>query len=530
MHSKYPVLLILILLLTPSIVSAKSINRRYRVLFSNDLTNIETCTSPYHEKGQPWTAEMLEATVDETAGIGIDVHMLQPVTGWVPWWQSDVYPMEEHYRWWYSKYGNYPKMAIHEYILKGGDPLAVFTERCRQHGLVPFISMRMNDGHHLENVNTPNNTAGAHCISKFYAEHPEYRIGENLKSWDKRVHNWAIKEVRDYKFAFVEEICKKYDIDGFELDFMRHPNLFRTDETTFEQRKNIMTEFIRNVRKVLDETAKKGQRRSLCVRIPAYISMYDKLGIDLAEWVDAGVDMINASASYFTVHMTDLPEIVNRAKGASVYLEMCHTTMTGKSVAKGYDAMTFKRTTKEQYYTAAHLAYSRGAAGVSAFNFVYYREHGKGERGPFNEPPFEIFRHLDDPRWLANQPQHYVLTKAFRTPNMPQKLTAGGTGVLKLDMAPPEGGWSQTGKLRIQSPEAIKGAGFEAYINAVQLPATNDISEPYQSPYEPLKPTRDNARAWKVPSGIIREGINTIKINMTSGNEVLIEYIDLAIK
>ena len=27
----------------------------YKVLFSNDSTNIETCTSPYHEKGQSWT-------------------------------------------------------------------------------------------------------------------------------------------------------------------------------------------------------------------------------------------------------------------------------------------------------------------------------------------------------------------------------------------------------------------------------------------------------------------------------------------
>ena len=31
---------------------------------------------------------------------------------------------------------------------------------------------------------------------------------------------------------------------------------------------------------------------------------------------------------------------------------------------------------------------------MSAFNFVYYREHGGAGRGPFNEPPFEVFKHL----------------------------------------------------------------------------------------------------------------------------------------
>ena len=79
----------------------------YRVLFSNDTTNILTCKSPYNEHGcmgiDPQTgkqsfrscsfdATKLEATVDETASIGVDVHMLQPGLGWVPWWKSRHYP------------------------------------------------------------------------------------------------------------------------------------------------------------------------------------------------------------------------------------------------------------------------------------------------------------------------------------------------------------------------------------------------------------------------------------------------------
>ena len=138
-------------------VSAGSPKPPFQVLFSNDFTNITTCVSPYHPKGQPWKPEMLEATVDETAGTGVQVHLLQPAHTWVPWWQSDVYPMREHYDWWHSKYGNYPAMDIHEYILGGGDPFEVFINRCRLHGIMPFISLRMNDPHHLEHTETPNN-------------------------------------------------------------------------------------------------------------------------------------------------------------------------------------------------------------------------------------------------------------------------------------------------------------------------------------------------------------------------------------
>ncbi|MHC4123768.1 MAG: hypothetical protein ACYSSI_09365, partial [Planctomycetota bacterium] len=69
----------------------------FKVLYSNDTTNITSCTSPFHKRGEPFTDDMLRATVDEAAGC--DVHMLQPGLGWIPWWKSKAYPADEHYRW-----------------------------------------------------------------------------------------------------------------------------------------------------------------------------------------------------------------------------------------------------------------------------------------------------------------------------------------------------------------------------------------------------------------------------------------------
>src|ERR1700685_2577683 len=46
---------------------------RYRVIFSNDSTNVISCTSPYHERGEDWRPEILEASVDEVAG-KVDAH------------------------------------------------------------------------------------------------------------------------------------------------------------------------------------------------------------------------------------------------------------------------------------------------------------------------------------------------------------------------------------------------------------------------------------------------------------------------
>jgi hypothetical protein len=42
----------------------------YRVIFSNDSTNVISCTSPYHKRSEDWRPEMLKASVDEVARQG----------------------------------------------------------------------------------------------------------------------------------------------------------------------------------------------------------------------------------------------------------------------------------------------------------------------------------------------------------------------------------------------------------------------------------------------------------------------------
>lgn len=510
----------------------------YRVIYSNDTTNITTCVSPFRAKGQSFKPEMLEATVDEVAG-RVDAHFIQLAHGQVPWYPSKVYPLEEHHRWWQQHFGVSPNndafnvSGIHRFILDGGDPLKVFIDRCRQTGQAPFISMRLNDVHHVEHVNTPGNLKGIHSITRFYAEHPEWRIGTDLNSWSTRTLNWAVPQVRDNVFAFIAEQCRNYDIDGFELDFLRHPNFFRLNETTFEERRRIMGDFIRKVRAVLDE---RSPRRWLSVRISCYISGFDSIGIDLREWVDSGVDIINLSPHYFTVQQTDLVPIRAMVPDAAIYQEMCHSIWNGPRVADGYDAFTFRRATPEQYETTAHLAYERGAAGVSLFNFAYYREHGRGERGPFNEPPFEVLGRLRDPSTLARRPQHWFVATGWPCPfggvrvPMPRMLSPGGTTTFDLDLAPPAGGWTSPGRLRLQGRISLGDSRWSASINGKSVSPTDDRSEPYPNPYPPLLGQPEEMRAWTVPASLLRPGMNQISFTLETGTETEIVYIDLGIQ
>ena len=149
-----------------------------RVLFSNDLTNILHCDSPFHRRGEfRLTHDLLESSVAETAGTGVDVHMLQPAFGWYPLWKSKFLPIEKHVAWLKASYGDtMPESGVPgsndvlrwnyelaRYQLEGGDIVGEFIQLCRKYGERPFISIRMNDSHH-----------GGFSPCEFYHLHPEY--------------------------------------------------------------------------------------------------------------------------------------------------------------------------------------------------------------------------------------------------------------------------------------------------------------------------------------------------------------------
>lgn len=536
----------------------------FRVLFSNDTTNIVSNVSPYHERGEPFRPEMLEASVDETAGRA-GVHMLQPGGGWVPWWKSEVCPADEHYRW-LKETAGVPIDSIGEYMLAGGDLVQVFVDRCRQRDIVPFVSLRLNDYHGNEYadllMDRVRQDKGAKpgmqgCWqSLFYLKHPEYRIEDDppeytsnpdklafrsdhqlrYKIRNNRVFNWAIPAVREHKLALIGELCENYDIDGLELDFMRHARYFRLNETAAEQRVQIMTSFVSRVRQTLDRTAKPGQRRWLCVRVPFRIKRHDELGVDLRKWVDAGVDMINLSCHYVTEQQNDLAEVCRLVPEAAVYLETTYTSHrypkpSGPRISSNE---VYRKMTPQQSSTAAHLAFARGGSGVSAFNFVYYRS--LADPRSRCEPPFDVLARLRDPDWVARQPQHYFTTRAGNRA-WPALMRSDSKALridrpvkITLDMAPPAGGWRTGGRLRVQSKTSIGDRQVIVRFNGTLLEATSDISEPYPNPYPDGLGSAETLRAWNVPADLLTDGANSVEIETTQGAPLVLSFVDLAVK
>lgn len=518
-----------------------------RVLYSNDATNLLSSPNPAVRSAS--IPERLRASIDEAAAA--DVHLLQPGNGWVPWWTSASYPADEHYRWFREISGRNPD-PIGRYLMAGGDLVQDFVDHCRSRGIRPFVSLRLNDYHGAEGWDIlralmrgegrgeafPVSLGALASQSRTLLERPDLQLHPDPESYlsasaedrrrflvepnqrielrTARVWNWSHPEVPASRLTFIRELAEGYDLDGLELDFMRWSSFFRLNETSSAQRLTIMLDFIKQVRAILDASARNGTRRWLGVRVPSRVSGHDPLGIDLPDWVSAGVDFITLSCHYITEQQTDLVEIKKLVPDTPVYLEL--TFASGKRLPlRSHPERPggYRPISNSELQTAAHLAYSRGAAGVSLFNFVYYRKLGT----VLQEPPFEIIDGLKDPKWLAAQPQQYFLSDSGNPPSQPsqfarhRRLRPGQSRIFDLDLAPPLNGWSGDGNLTIEVTAELSGNLLEVSANAVPLTV--------------LKESAPETRTWRVPAGVLREGANQLEIRNVKGPALEIFYINL---
>jgi hypothetical protein len=520
----------------------------YRLLYNNDSTNTAGVISPFHEEGEPFREEMLVASIEEVADKGVEAYMLSPGMGWVPWWQSKF--NSAHYKWWKERTGLEVKgwhgCGYDRYVYEGGDMVQVLIDTCRRHEMAPFVSLRLNDVHLLENY-AKKNQESLVC-NRFYAEHPEWHIDPNHPQvkgyYGGRGMNWAIPQVRQYKLELIKELAKKYDLDGIELDFLRDNTLFRDGEVENAERIEIITGFVGEVRKALD--AKSGPRRHLCVRIPTKLAAHPSIGLDVVRLQDVGVDMFNLSSWYHTVQQTDIVSTRKLLPDASIYLEMTHSTGNHWYYFNSAGIIGNPRTSDHQFYTTAHLALEKGFDGLSLFNFVYYRM-GHTCDVPVMEPPFDVLPKLNDRAFLARQSHEYMIAShPGYFEQLPRQLNTDKSETFTLDIASsprlaqktvpgtPKKPEFETIKapirLRLHTEKPLKEKSrIAASMNGKTLQPTEDTTRFFGNPFDAMISPVNHRCAWIVPEGALVNGLNDLSLQLTSGEGINIIHIDLGI-
>jgi hypothetical protein len=178
---------------------------------------------------------------------------------------------------------------------KGIDIYARWIARCRKTGISPWLSMRMNDLHDV-------NDERCFMHSEFWRNHPELRrVPYRFADWRDRAFDYGCAEVRDYHMRLVKELLERYDPDGLELDWMRFGFHFKPGCEA--EGSSLLTEFTRAARCLVREAEqRRGHRIALAARVPARPETALGLGMDAIRWAREGlIDRITPTPFWASV-------------------------------------------------------------------------------------------------------------------------------------------------------------------------------------------------------------------------------------
>lgn len=213
--------------------------------------------------------------------------------------------------------------------------------------------------------------------SRFYRDHPEYRAYDRDGTPAMRM-SYAVPQVREHIYGILREVLQ-YKPDGIEIIYFRglplmlwedaFSDLFKAkygvdakqvlenDPRLYELRGEIMTGFMRDVRKLLDDVQKeqgKTERYELMASVVHTENDNKKFGLDVERWVKEGlIDKISIFPAAFhtdTSKPVDMDWFKKITKGTNVEV---YPLMIGWRLSSYEDAISNAR----EYY-------EKGAAGL----------------------------------------------------------------------------------------------------------------------------------------------------------------------
>lgn len=288
-----------------------------------------------------------------------------------------------------------------ELIARGTDPLLAVTGFAHKNDIEAFWSFRMNDTHDV--AHRPDKPY--FLFPEFKEQHPEWLIG----NWKDRTQhgrwssvNYAIPEIRDLAYRFVEEVCQNYDVDGVEMDFFRHLTYFKSSAfggIASAEECEMMTGLLRRIRTMSEaEGMKRGRPILLAVRVPDDADYCRDLGLDVEQWMKEGLIDMLITTGYFRLHSWQHSVEWAHRHGVSIY-----PALTDPRV-KGGDG-PYQRSSADAYRGRAARAWAAGADGMYCFNL-----YDIDRKSP-------LWGQIGDPAALALSSKLYFVTDVDGNPD-----------------------------------------------------------------------------------------------------------------
>lgn len=231
--------------------------------------------------------------------------------------------------------------------------------------------------------------------------HPEWF----LPAFGFQLCNMAAPEIRAHKLQVLEEVMRKYDFDGLDIDYQRHTPILPVGKQ-WEMRECV-TDFMRKLRQMLcrleEET---GRVIQLSARVPDCLAGCREDGLDIAAWIREDlVDALTLGSRSYDVHAEEF-----RALSTQIQLFGCyelHHTLDGYALPP-----------IETVHGVCYAWRKRGADGVECFNWTgqgkaallskYLAQYGKD---PIDY--LEVLQSTDDFHQMGNTEYLEGLDKTY---------------------------------------------------------------------------------------------------------------------
>jgi len=414
------------------------------------------------------------------------------------------------------------------------DVFGILIPRSRERNISPWVSLRMNDTHYIEDPAK---------ISPLWHEHPE------LRTHERGGFDYARTEVRQHYLTLIDELLGRHDIDGVELDWMRFPHHFKPED--FERGCDILTEFMREVRRRTDATAKRlGHPVGIAARVPATPEFARGLGMDGITWAQRGLVDILIPCSTWKPSYADIPverwraEIGTNVKNYSIAAGTdlwIRCTRTGRFMGSSMETI--------RGFTASML--DRGADQIYLFNHFapadwslwYYTPSGERKDDHIYH---DLLSEVGDIESAISKPRRHVLTfhdpvhpsSGYRPP-LPAEITAQKPAVLHIHTGPKPSSGHYVVRVGLDESPDLIDTQLAVKLNGTTCRAVNDMAKPKKvaSPEEAQSRPRLNVAEiaprvlqFEAPLASVRRGYNQVELTIQQGGKQRAVWLEVYIE
>lgn len=402
------------------------------------MLNGDNCTFFYNPElwnpeGGRYGRHVIHRYVQFLKDAGVDTFLICPNTQ-VPWYPSKTLPyLHQHYtrgdkEYWrdhLTKCENLSGEALERQLINktkrfsdlfldlqedGVDWLEETSLACRERGIAPFLSVRMNDSH---GGTSPTGSLFNNALMRDPENLLDKPSIDPELTWERYSLDFDRAECRDYMTAMIAELLRDYDFDGLELDFNRDPVIVKPIATD-EQRAAIAV-WMREIRALADERQQRtGKPFYLGLKVPFALPLLYDYGLDVDALIREGLfDFVSMSNYFQTSWDAPIDDYKARWEQYTQVLGVIEGMPNWLRVADKDGGTAFRPTTASPELVRGNAA---GKLVLGADSLMLFNSFFDFDQVPDGDSPWDCLRDLQHLDALRGRDKAYTMCTSAQYP------------------------------------------------------------------------------------------------------------------